>query len=268
MDRLYEYLQPDEKKSLRSLSMLAGKWQPVILIVLTRIEKPGFTDIEAAVPDISGKVLTETLQTLQERELVERTVVNESPLRVEYELTPAGSELTELFDPLAAWGDRHLETVTSTVLVAGTDDRVTEMYARWLAEQYTVRTVCNGRQLRENLDEVDLVLFDQHLPEIDPGLVHSIVPSDCWTILLTDEQPPFRVLDIPCDTILCKPLVRSTLLERVDRQLSREQTTDRTFEALLRKKQLFERSYDAQALAASDRYTRVKNELAALSETD
>jgi len=56
------------------------------------------------IPDISGKVLSETLETLVEADLIERTVISESPLRVEYGLTSAGKEMEPIFAALSEWG--------------------------------------------------------------------------------------------------------------------------------------------------------------------
>ncbi len=268
MNRRQDSLQPSEKQALQALSLLSGKWQPVVLLTLMRLERPGFNDIQTTIPEISGKVLTDTLQGLQEADLVERTVVNESPLRVEYELTPAGRELHDVFELLAQWGDKHLERVTATVLVLGADTRVNEMYSRWLAEQYTVRQVDDETVLAEQFDEdIDLVLFDQYLPGADPTIVHQLAPEDCWTILLTDERPSFDVLSIPSDGVLCKPLVRSTLLDTVERYLSRDHQTNRQLEGLIEKKRLFERIYDRQELEGNPQYTEL-TQLITSSATD
>jgi len=265
MDRRRDPLGAEEKRVLQTLSLLSGKWQPVILLVLGRLDRPGFNEIQRTVPDISGKVLTDTLQTLQEAGLVERTVVGESPLRVEYELTPAGRELDDVFDTLARWGDRHLETVTATVLVVGADNRVNDMYTRWLSDRYAVRQVDDDTRLPNELDDdVDVVLFDQYLSGVDPKLVQRLSPADCWTVLLADERPSFDVLSIPSDGVLCKPLLRSTLLETVDRYLSRDGSTDRRLDGLIEKKRLFERVYDDQELTQDRRYAELQRRIESL----
>ena len=262
MDSRQTHLLPDEKQALHALSLLSGKWQPVVLLTLTRLDRPGFSEIKATIPDISGKALTDTLQTLQDTELVERTVINEAPLRVEYELTPAGRELNDIFDLLAQWGDRHLDTTSSTILVAGAYRRVNDMYTRWLSEHYTVRQVDDGTKLTDVLDDdIDLILFDPHLPGIDPELVQQLSPTDCWTVLLADERPSFDVLAIPCDGIVCKPLVRSRLLDTVERHLSRDLVVDRTLDGLLEKKRLFERVYDPKELTQEQRYDELRRRI-------
>ena len=49
-----------------------------------------FGALREAVDGISGKVLTETLRDLERDGILSRTMYNEMPPRVEYELTPLG----------------------------------------------------------------------------------------------------------------------------------------------------------------------------------
>lgn len=62
-------------------------------------------------PDISTKVLSNTLRTLEADGLVERTVYPEVPIRVEYELTATGTSLVPIIQQLTEWANNNLKSV-------------------------------------------------------------------------------------------------------------------------------------------------------------
>jgi DNA-binding HxlR family transcriptional regulator len=215
-------ISPDARQALEALSVLSGKWQPAVLVVLADEERAGFNDLLDALPDISGKVLSDTLDTLQDSGLVERRVTSESPLRVEYRLTAAGEALRPVLEELTAWGREHIETEMPSVLVAEHDRPTTEMYSDWLSGRYAVVRAHNSEELTAALlDDVDVVLFSRRLPGVDPASVPERTPTECRTVLLVDDRPGFDVLDVGCDDVLAKPLVCETLLDAVERQLAR-----------------------------------------------
>ena len=53
---------------------------------------------------ISEKVLAQNLRELEEDGIITRTVYPETPIRVEYHLTPAGKSLCALLDAIYDWG--------------------------------------------------------------------------------------------------------------------------------------------------------------------
>ncbi|WP_255198354.1 winged helix-turn-helix transcriptional regulator [Halorarius litoreus] len=88
-------------------TVLGKKWHPVIIHRL--LDKPrGFNDLKRAVDGISSKVLSDSLENLEEYGLVERTVVSEKPFRVEYALTPRGESLQPVIEEMREWGRSHL----------------------------------------------------------------------------------------------------------------------------------------------------------------
>ena len=62
-----------------------------------------FNQIMAAIPGLSDPLLTQRLRELQARDLVKRSVVPASPVRVEYELTEAGKDLERAVRALSDW---------------------------------------------------------------------------------------------------------------------------------------------------------------------
>lgn len=92
-------------------SVIAKKWHPVIIHRLLKVGEMGFNDLKKEVDGISSKVLSESLEDLEEKGLLEREVVSEKPVRVKYRLTEAGEELEDLIDEMASWGRNNLESV-------------------------------------------------------------------------------------------------------------------------------------------------------------
>ena len=87
------------------LDHIGDKW--TILIVMALADEPRrFSQLQRAVPDISRRMLTETLRDLERDGLLSRQVFPTSPPSVEYRLTALG---TSMLDPLAylvTWADR------------------------------------------------------------------------------------------------------------------------------------------------------------------
>ena len=68
-----------------------------------RNEATRFNTISKAIPDISPKVLTETLKALETDGLVKRKLYAEIPPRVEYSLTEVGQSLIPILNSLITW---------------------------------------------------------------------------------------------------------------------------------------------------------------------
>ncbi len=90
-----------------ALELLAGKWTIEILYLLAGGTRR-YSEVYYEVGEISKKVLTRTLRTLERGGLVARTVHAEVPPRVEYSLTPLGWSLTGPLMTIYEWSDEHL----------------------------------------------------------------------------------------------------------------------------------------------------------------
>lgn len=86
-----------------TIKIIGKKWHLIILHELTRGPR-GFNELRRSVRGISAKVLSESLQHLERKQLVLRRIHSESPIRVEYSLTQKGAELEQVFDDMQAWG--------------------------------------------------------------------------------------------------------------------------------------------------------------------
>src|SRR6056297_3082053 len=90
-------------------TLIGKKWHPVILHRLLDSGPSGFNELKKNVDGISSKVLSDSLEDLQEHGLVVRDVVNEQPFRVQYSLTDRGASVESVISEMAEWGSAHLE---------------------------------------------------------------------------------------------------------------------------------------------------------------
>lgn len=95
------------------LARLCDKWALLVLYLLAR--SPGgrlrFTELRQAMPDISQKMLTTTLRTLEEDGYLSRRLFAEVPPRVEYALTERAETLRPILEELLAWAVENMEPV-------------------------------------------------------------------------------------------------------------------------------------------------------------
>ena len=86
--------------------VLGDKWSTLIIGLLG--EKPHrFGELRRSIPDISQRMLTQTLKDLQRDGLVDRTVFATVPPSVEYKLTPLGHSLLSPLGILIEWAETH-----------------------------------------------------------------------------------------------------------------------------------------------------------------
>lgn len=84
----------------------------LILCVLSENEATRFNSINKAIPDISPKVLTETLKSLEADGLVSRKFYAEIPPKVEYSLTELGKSLIPIIESLISWTLDNFSVIT------------------------------------------------------------------------------------------------------------------------------------------------------------
>lgn len=93
------------------ISRFSGKWSLLILCVLSENDSTRFNAIGKAIPDISPKVLTETLKNLEADGFINRRLYAEVPPKVEYSLTPLGQSLLPIIDSMIEWAVAHFSDV-------------------------------------------------------------------------------------------------------------------------------------------------------------
>ena len=87
------------------LARIGDKWSLLVIYTLDKSENESvrFKELQRKIPDISQKMLTVTLRTLEEDGYVTRTVYPEVPPRVEYTLTDRAKSLLSHVDSLIGW---------------------------------------------------------------------------------------------------------------------------------------------------------------------
>jgi DNA-binding HxlR family transcriptional regulator len=89
----------------RAIELIGRRWTGAIVFVLLRA-RCRYATLRYAIPDITDRMLSERLQELEQEGIVARTVVPETPVRVEYALTRKGRALAAAIDAMAAWAER------------------------------------------------------------------------------------------------------------------------------------------------------------------
>ncbi len=91
----------------RAVELVGKRWTGAILLVL--LDWPlRFSEIRQLVPDLSDRLLSERLKELEAEEIVDRRVLDGSPVRVEYGLTEKGMALEPAVRALKAWANSYL----------------------------------------------------------------------------------------------------------------------------------------------------------------
>ncbi len=99
----------DEHREL--LDQLLDKWSLHVLDQLCEHGALRFNGLRRAIPGITQKSLTAALRRLERNGMVERIVVSDRPIAVEYRIAPVGRGLQDLVDALLLWTTAHLPEV-------------------------------------------------------------------------------------------------------------------------------------------------------------
>lgn len=108
----------EEKKSIieicpirNVIARFGNKWALLVIYILNENGAIRFNQLARQIPDISTKVLSNTLHILEADGLVKRTVFPEVPIRVEYELTETGRSLVPIIISLTEWAQNNMKLI-------------------------------------------------------------------------------------------------------------------------------------------------------------
>lgn len=88
---------------------IGGKYKARILWYLDMKGVLRYGELSRTLPDITTKMLTQTLRELEEDKLVFRKMYHEVPPKVEYSLSETGKELIPFIAHLHHWGKKQIE---------------------------------------------------------------------------------------------------------------------------------------------------------------
>ncbi len=103
-DRKIENANYEETGYCYTLSLIAGKYKPVILYCLMEYEPVRFNEMQRYLGKVADKTLSQNLKELERDGLIHREMYPEVPPKVEYTLTPRGASLVAVLDKLCDWG--------------------------------------------------------------------------------------------------------------------------------------------------------------------
>jgi len=92
----------------RASELIGRRWTGAIIFVLLR-SRCRFATLRDAIPEITDRMLSDRLQELELEGIVERTVVPETPVRVEYALTKKGRALAAAISAITDWAHKWIE---------------------------------------------------------------------------------------------------------------------------------------------------------------
>ena len=91
-----------------TLEIISGKWKSLILWNLGNHGVIRFNEFRRIIPEITQKMLTQQLRTLEEDGLINREIYNQVPPMVEYSLSEEGKELIPILERMDEWGKNHV----------------------------------------------------------------------------------------------------------------------------------------------------------------
>lgn len=90
----------------RAIGTIGNKWKPIIINVISN-RTIRFGQLDAIIPHISRKVLTEQLKELEEDGLLERMAYKELPPRVDYKLSEKGLAFLPIIEHIKEWNSKY-----------------------------------------------------------------------------------------------------------------------------------------------------------------
>ena len=90
-----------------TLSLISGKYKPVILYCLMEYEPVRFDEMQRYLKKVADKTLSQNLKELEADHLIVRTVYPQIPPKVEYTLSERGRSLMTVLDKLCDWGNEN-----------------------------------------------------------------------------------------------------------------------------------------------------------------
>jgi DNA-binding HxlR family transcriptional regulator len=91
----------------RAVELIGSRWTGAVLRALNS-GVYRFSDLTAAIPGLSDRMLSERLKELEAEGVVTRTVIPETPVRIEYHLTQKGRALDKVIAEIGDWAETWL----------------------------------------------------------------------------------------------------------------------------------------------------------------
>lgn len=93
------------------VARFGDKWSLLVLLIINGNGTVRFNELGRQIPDISTRVLSSTLKTLEADGLIDRKVYAQVPPKVEYSLTDTGRSLIPLIMQLTEWAQQNMTKI-------------------------------------------------------------------------------------------------------------------------------------------------------------
>lgn len=93
------------------IARFGNKWALLVILILSENKVLRFSELKKMIPDVSSRMLSSTLRTLEADGLVSRKVYPEVPPKVEYSLTETGLSLVPFIVQLIEWAQKHMKSI-------------------------------------------------------------------------------------------------------------------------------------------------------------
>ena len=113
-DLLKIYSSYDECPVRNVLDKFGDKWSILVILILGDVDKLRFNELHKKIGDISQKMLTVTLRSLEADGLVNRVIYPEIPPRVEYSITSLGESLLPHIHSLVLWARENMPVIITS----------------------------------------------------------------------------------------------------------------------------------------------------------
>jgi DNA-binding HxlR family transcriptional regulator len=91
-----------------AVELIGRRWTGAVVRMLVTGPRR-YAELAAGIPDISDRMLSERLRELEAEGILTRTVVPDTPVRVEYGLTPKGHALETAIRAIGEWAGKWTE---------------------------------------------------------------------------------------------------------------------------------------------------------------
>lgn len=93
------------------IARFGNKWALLVILILSENKVLRFSELKKMIPDVSSRMLSSTLRTLEADGLVSRKVYPEVPPKVEYSLAETGLSLVPFIVQLTEWAQKHMKSI-------------------------------------------------------------------------------------------------------------------------------------------------------------
>jgi DNA-binding HxlR family transcriptional regulator len=91
-----------------SIQKIGGRWKSIIIWYINQ-DINRFNDLLRSIDGVSKRMLSLQLKELENDSLLEKKIISEKPLHIEYKLTKLGKSLLPIFKKLNNWGEQFRE---------------------------------------------------------------------------------------------------------------------------------------------------------------